>query len=378
MTTRKQSVLEEDTPIIEVPTMPGYVLAPNKSQQKRILAGEPLPLGIDVGYGASKVLAWGFGIILFKTIYGHERDLGYDESRILAQHPGEAITTDEGSWFIGDLAATQLTPREQLSLRGRNDANTVRRLMVLAALGKLFPGLHTDKAIRVILCTGLPVSHMAGAAKLKEELMGRWLVSTDQSRFPVEIEYVGVMPQPNGTISAYSLLPNGEENPHFVYNKIATVDNGKFSVDLSTEEGGLHIEAQSGTMETGLHTAFERMATRYNKEFGEIPDDRTVENIFLNGGKFKASGVDQDWSEEVKTDLKPMRDATISLCREKIGRAVQHELILNVGGPAPLVAEEIKREYRQGMMPANPQTLNALGYLHYSGFLAAELGVTQP
>lgn len=363
----------EDAPIIEVPTLPGYNLTANKKAREEILRGAMLLLGLDIGYGAVKVLTWGFEPILFKSLYGYARDLGYDSDRIMKRHPGETIITDEGEWFVGNLAASQLQPREQQSLRGRNDANTVRRLMMLAAIGKLFPGVYQNEPIRVLVATGLPVGHMKGAGKLKEHLIGRWLVNTDQSKFPVEVEYVSVMPQPTGTINAYSLMPDGEENPHFVFNKIAVVDNGKFSVDLSTEESALHVEAQSGTSETGLHTAFERISTRYNSEFGEYPDDRVVEGILLNEGYFKVFGEAKDWSDEVAEDLKPMRDATIALCRDKIGVAAQHELILNVGGPAPLVKEQIKREYRQAMMPANSQMTNALGYLHYAGFAAGEL-----
>jgi len=369
----KRSIIQEDAPIIEIPTLPGYVLEHMREIIENILNGDLLLLGLDVGYGVTKALSWGFEPILFKTLYGYGRDLGYDTDKILKQNPGESIITEEGKWFVGKLASTHLAAREQLSLRGRDDANVVRRLMMLAAIGKMFPGLYRNDPIRVIVATGLPEGHMKGADRLKHELVGHWMVETDQSRFPVEIEYVSVMPQPTGTINAYSLLPNGAENPRFIFNKIAVVDNGKFSVDLSTEEAALHVEAQSGTSETGMHTAFERLANRYNTMFGEYPEDRTVESILLNDGKFKVYGEAQDWSAEVADDLKPMREATIALCREKIGRAAQHELILNVGGPAPLVKEQIKKEYRQAMMPDHSQTTNALGYLHYASFIASEL-----
>jgi hypothetical protein len=360
---------------IKIPTLPGYILKATRGAKEAAIEGEVVNIGLDVGYGVTKALTWGFDPVLFRSLYGYARGLGYDERNILDRHPGDAITTTQGDWFVGELAATQLREREQLSLRGRDNANEIRLLMALVAIGKLFSEVYRPEPatpLKVRIATGLPVTHMKGASALKEALIGRHEVHTDQSHFTVDIMSVSVMPQPNGTINAVSLLPNGAENPRFIFRKIGVVDNGTFSVDVATEEDGLFIGAESGTKETGLHTAYEQIAILYNDEFGEMPSQRTVERILANNGKFKAGGEPQDWSKQATTVLKPMRDATITLCREAMGKASEHEIILNVGGPAPLVKDLIDKEYRQAFMPPESQMTNALGYLHYAAFVAGE------
>lgn len=363
-------------PKIEIPTLPAYRLESDPAELDAILRGKTLLIGLDIGYGATKALAWGFTPVIFPTLYGYERSLGYEESRIMEEHKGDRITTDSGEFFVGNLAARHLPVRDQISMRGRDDVNDIRRLMMLAAIGKLLPGVTRkglgSRPLVVRLAIGLPVSHLdTDGAALKEALTGEWEVFTDQSQFTVCVDYVSVMPQPSGTISAYSLLPDGEENPRYLFSKVAVVDNGKFSVDVATEEDGTFIRAESDTRETGMYTAFERIQARYEEEFKEVPPERKVEEILLGNGKFRAYGEPQDWSDFVEADLRPMRDATMKLCRDTIGRGVSYDAIFNVGGPAPLVKDQISREYRQAMMPPNSQTTNALGYLHYAAYAAS-------
>jgi hypothetical protein len=370
----KKASRTEPTDVITIPTMHGYELKFNPKMMERVLAGEALLVGADVGYGVTKLLSWGFDPVLLKTIYGYGRDLGYQEAVIFAQHPGESIEVDNGTMFVGDLAASQLPQREQMSLWGREDADDIRVLMILAALAKMFPDVYREEPIYVRMATGLPVDHMGGAAALKTALIGRKMVHTSHCKFPVEIQTVSVMPQPSGTISAYSLNPDGTENPAYTISKLSVIDNGKRTVDISTEEEGLYVDAESGTTETGMHTAFERIAQRYEEEFGQKPKDKIVERILLDRGKFKARGEEQDWSDEVEEALWPMRDATIGLARTKLERAIEQDVILNIGGPAPLVKDLIRQEYRQAIMPASSQLTNALGYLHYGAFVAMEEG----
>lgn len=366
----------ENSPRIQIPKMPGYELVFQKEVLQSILDGAIMFVGIDVGYGKTKGLAWGFKpIVSMPTIYGYERDLGYEMEKIAAEHEGDFITTDDGEFFVGELAAKYLAESEQFTLRGRTNANAVRRLMILATLAKMLTGVKREEGeapIRVRLATGLPVEHMKDASDLKKALVGRFPIMTDQARIEVEIEYVSVMPQPTGTIQAYCLLPDGNENPRYVYKKIAVIDNGQWSVDISTEEDGTHIQAESGGRSSGFYLAYERVAERYKAQFDETPSQRLIESILMNGGRFNAFGSPVDWCEETANDLRPMRDATLNLAREKLGRAVQHDLILNVGGPAPLVKEIIAKEYKHAIMPPLPQITNALGYLHYAAFAAQE------
>jgi hypothetical protein len=367
----KKQTVQADQMQIQIPTLPGWKLEPDKRMRERIIAGELMLLGIDVGYGVTKALSWGFDPVLFPTVYGYSRPLSFRAEEIARRYPGDQIEDDYGTWFVGGLAQSQLQSYEQLTLRGRDNANDIRRLMMLTAIGKMFPAHDSKKPLRVRIATGLPVDHIGGASALKQALIGRYQVSTEQSSFPVEIEAVSVMPQPYGTINAYSLMPNGDENPYYTFRRIAVLDNGTFSVDLSTDDEGEPIQAQSGTAETGTHTAYERIAALYEERFEDKPDTRLIERI-MREKKFKVRNEWHDWTGEVDDMLLPMRQSTINLCRVKIAKALQHEAIFNVGGPAPLVGDLVRREYPQTVSPNNSQITNALGYLHYAAFAAQE------
>lgn len=375
---RRQQAASVETTVeapaqIQIPTIPGYVTSADQSVKNDILDGATLVIGLDVGYGLVKALAWGFDPVKFRTVYGHERDLGYQKIEIMQKHPGESISTDDGDFFVGDLAAQHLPVAEQFTLAGRDDANDIRRLMMLVVLGKMFPDLYRDEPIRVRVVTGLPVKHMRGANQLKLALMSkRELVHTDHCKFPVEIEAVSVMPQPKATLTAFSMNPDGSENPYWTFHKAAVIDNGHLTVDIATELDGDFVEAESGTVETGMSTAYKRLTDLYNDAFGEFPSQRMIEKILTGGGKFKIGRDEQqDWSTEVEEVLRPMRAATINLCRETLGKATEHEFIANIGGPAPAVHSLIAREYKGTIMPQFAQTTNALGYLHYGGFIAS-------
>lgn len=374
---RKQQAVATETVVespaqIKIPDMPGYQLRAMKEAIQAVLDGVTLNLGLDVGYGLTKALAWGFDPVLFRTLYGYERDLGYDKIKIMQRHPGESIfMADEGDFFVGDLAATQLRVEEQLTLAGRDNSNDIRRLMMLVALGKMFPDVYRDEPIKVRVVTGLPVKHMKGANDLKLALRGRHLIHTDQCKFVVQVVAVSVMPQPEGTLNAFSMNPDGSENPFWTFHKAAVVDNGQLSVDIATQMDGEYLEAESGTIETGMDTAYKRLVEHYNNEFGEFPSYRTIERIIQGKGKFTANREAQDWTREVEDVLRPMRSATLNLCRDVLRKASEHEFIANIGGPAPIVHSLIAKEYKGVIMPEMAQITNARGYLHYGGLIAS-------
>lgn len=355
-------------PRISIPTQRGYELIFQQAVFDAIKNGEmPLVAGIDVGYNTTKAFAWGLDAVKFKTIYGYGRDLGHEVEKISKQHPGEQITLDNTQWFVGQLAARHLQVNEHLLLRGRENVHDIRVLMIIASIGKLLKGLYSNKVIRVQLTIGLPVTHMKDAAKLKELLIGRHLIDTDAAKFPVEIEAVAVMPQPDAVINAYSLLPNGEENPAYTFYKVGVADNGGYTIDTATEEDGTFIRAGSGTKESGLYLAYDRVGELYQSTFNEQPSERQIEKILLARGKFNAYGTQEfDWSREVERELKPCRDATIELCRESFKSGAELEIIFHVGGPAPLFHDDVRMEYPHAIMPANSQDVIALGYLHYA------------
>jgi hypothetical protein len=76
---------------------------------------------------------------------GHAREIKFQQEDLAQRHPGDQITDDEGDWFVGDLALSQLPTGELLRLRGRTAnentmGNAFRLRLAKAAIGKLLQG----------------------------------------------------------------------------------------------------------------------------------------------------------------------------------------------------------------------------------------------
>ncbi len=178
----------------------------SKRQNNNNLRGTVLTLGLDIGYGVVKAVT-DETMITLPSVMGHAREIKFQNDEIAQRHPGDQIVDDEGTWFVGDLALSQLPPGELLRLRGRtvNEAtmgNAFRLRLAKVAIAKLLAGQWGREVVHMRIATGLPVDHMHDAADLKQALCGQHLIQTDVAEIIANVAEVMVMPQPYGTICA--------------------------------------------------------------------------------------------------------------------------------------------------------------------------------
>jgi hypothetical protein len=140
----------------------------NKQQQNlNSLVAGIITVGLDIGYGVVKVVT-NEGALAFPSVMGHAREIKFQQDSIQQKYPGDQISDDEGTWFVGDLALAQLPPGELLRLRGRTAnektmGNTFRQRLAKVAIGKLVQGVwgrmlsicESRLAFRWITC-GMP------------------------------------------------------------------------------------------------------------------------------------------------------------------------------------------------------------------------------
>ncbi|MBX3063300.1 MAG: ParM/StbA family protein [Anaerolineae bacterium] len=335
----------------------------------------PLPIeitiGLDIGYGVVKAVT-ADKVITFPSVCGHAREIKFRTEDLAIKYPGEQLVDDDGSWFVGDLALSQLPPGELLRLRGRtanNDAmgNSFRLRLAKAAIGKLLTGVQDRTVVHVYLATGLPVDHMRDATTLKEVLRGQHYIKTDASELIANVVEVMVMPQPYGTIYAQLLTTNGDLNPSHTYRRTGVCDVGTYTIDLALDDDGEYVDAESGSIEGGVYIAQERIAMTLEARFRQKMPYRTVEEV-LRTGCFRASGDELDLSQEVETALEPLRSATLNLLAEKWKTGANVDVIYLSGGGAELVHDQVKIEFRQAQLVRNAQLANARGYLSYALF----------
>jgi len=330
-----------------------------------------ITIGLDIGYGVVKAIT-SEAVITFPSVAGHAREIKFQQVEIAQRHPGDQISDDEGMWFVGDLALAQLPPGELLRLRGRtaNEAamgNAFRLRLAKVAIGKLFSGVRDRNAVHIRIATGLPCDHMRDAAELKKTLLGTHLIQTDSADMIANVFEVMVMPQPYGTIYSRTLLPNGDLNPIHTYMRTGVCDVGTYTVDVALDADGEYIDAESGSVESGVFTAQERIAEALERDYRQKMPFKIVEEVLRNG-YFRANGELVDFSAEVEEALAPLRSATLNLLSEKWKAGTTVDVIYLSGGGAELVLREIVSAYPQTQLVKSAQLANAKGYLNYARF----------
>ena len=344
-------------------------------KQAVALPGSLVTLGLDIGYGITKAVT-DDKIIAFPSVMGHAREIKFQQDEIASRHPGDQISDDEGTWFVGDLALAQLPPGEILRLRGRtaNEAtmgNAFRLRLAKVAIGKLMQGLWNRDIVHLRIATGLPTDHMRDAAELKAALLGQHLIRTDTAEIVANVAEVMVMPQPYGTIYAATLTETGEINRAHSYRRTGVCDVGTYTVDLALDDEGEYVDAESGSVESGVFTAQERIAAALERDYRQKIPFKLVEEV-LQTGIFHANGEPVSYEGVVEEALAPLHSATLNLMSEKWQRGTTVDVIYLSGGGAALVYEAVKVAYPQTQLITNAPIANARGYLHYARFVGQQ------
>ncbi len=346
-----------------------------QNSKKPALPGSTVTMGLDIGYGVVKAVT-ADQVVMFPSVMGHAREIKFQQEDIARRHPGDQMTDEDGDWFVGDLALAQLPPGELLRLRGRtaNEStmgNAFRLRLAKVAIGKVMQGMWNRDIVHIRIATGLPTDHMRDAAQLKASLIGQHLIKTDTAELIANVSEVMVMPQPYGTIYANTLNEAGEINRQHTYRRTGVCDVGTYTVDLALDDEGEFVDAESGSVESGVYTAQERIAAALERDYREKMPFKIVEEV-LRTGIFHANGQPVDYGEIVEEALAPLRSATLNLMSEKWQRGTTVDVVYLSGGGAELVVEDVREAYPQTALVSGAQLANARGYLNYARFIARQ------
>ena len=347
----------------------------SKQSDTTIQPSDTLTVGLDIGYGVVKAVT-NQAAIAFPSVMGHAHEIKFQQESIQQKYPGDQITDEDGSWFVGDLALAQIPSGELLRLRGRTAnektmGNAFRLRLAKIAVGKLVAGTWGRDAVHLRLAVGLPVDHMRDADELKSTLRGQHLIQTDACEVIANITDVMVMPQAYGAIYSQMLTTDGELNVAHTSMRTGVVDVGTYTVDIALDDDGEFVSSESGSVESGVYTAQERIAAMIERDYREKVPYKIVEQVLRNG-IFTASGRPVDYSSEVEAALAPLRSATLGLMSEKWQRGTTIDVIYLSGGGAELVYEQVVDAYPQTKLVPHAQLANARGYLNYAKFAAKD------
>jgi plasmid segregation protein ParM len=145
-------------------------------------------------------------------------------------------------------------------------------------------------------------------------------------------------------------------------------DVGTYTVDLALDDEGEFLDAESGSVESGVYTAQERIAAALERDYREKMPFKIVEEV-LRTGVFYANGQPVDYRDVVEEALTPLRSATLNLLSEKWQRGTIVDVIYLSGGGAELVYPDVAEAYPQTQLVPDAQIANARGYLNYARFV---------
>jgi hypothetical protein len=326
-------------------------------------------LGVDIGYGNVKVVGNGISL-MFPSVAGNaiEERFGGDDNA--EKYPNERIEHNGTSMWVGNLALGHLRAEQQRRLRGRSSSNDeagmdFRLLMVKTALAKAFPDVHNGDVLHIRIVTGLPVNHMKQAAALKSALIGQHPVHTDRTNFVANICDVAVMPEPRGTMFAFTLKPDGDVNEYYDAETTVVFNGGAVTNDVQYDKNGEFVDVYSGSSRTGYHLAFEYLQNLIEERYGEFPSLEVVDSI-IKKRAFKVHNDLVPMGEEVDEALKPVRAGALQLLADTINTGMTVDKLIVSGGFAMTSFDVVKRVYKQSERSQTPLMDTAQGYYNYS------------
>jgi hypothetical protein len=132
-----------------------------------------------------------------------------------------------------------------------------------------------------------------------------------------------------------------------------------------------YVDAESGSVESGVYTAQERISAALERDYREKMPFKIIEEV-LRTGVFHANGQPVAYHDVVEEALAPLRSATLNLLSEKWQRGTTVDVVYLSGGGAQLVLNDIKTAYPQTVLVQDAQLANARGYLNYARFIARQ------
>jgi plasmid segregation protein ParM len=344
-------------------------------RNQNVIENQIVTLGLDIGFGTVKAVTLGQSVI-FASVWGAAREIKFRTAEIAAKYPGDQITDEDGEWFVGNLALSQLRTASQRKLRGRtadeeNLGNVYRVRLAKVAVGKLFPNLRNGDVVHAVIATGLPVDHMRSAGDLKTALIGQHHIKTDQTDFVLNVTDVFVMPQPYGTIYSQMINEDGTLNPCYNYWRTGVVDVGNYTIDVTVDNEGEYIDTLSGSLEGGVHLVQEWIANAYERDYNKKISYGDLEAV-LRTGCFRIQGQQVNYQRELEEATKPLREATINVMSDLWQNAADIDVVFLSGGGAGMVYPILKNIYPQAQLVEDAQLANAQGYLRYALLQAAE------
>lgn len=282
----------------------------------------PKIVGIDIGYGITKVIDSTGRVDRFKSIVG----AGAPETLDLptaSKNTFRTTTIDDNIYTIGEDAERFRLPL--LNVRKRNSIESIAYKALLKA------ALKDDVYNNLKIVTGLPVNFINDSGKLKEVI-----------KDIVQGADVTVIPQPAGTFFNLLLDPAGNiADKKFADMHVGIIDIGTYTTDILFLSKMDIIKELSGTLTIGIHTVMQKLSKacsdkRRHLTLTEMEDAISTGYITKYGEKINIIDSLNSIKDLVAQDI-------WSYINSMWGSEEQIDLIVLSGNGAPLFQNSIIR-----------------------------------
>ena len=336
-----------------------------------MLSKDVMKIGVDIGYGFSKVVD---GKIqgMFPSKIGPAKTLNFS-LREDSEKTGEVVEWKGKRFFVGDKARhCDLT----YTLRTREWIESdMYAGLLLSALLRSLKG-HGEGKKEAIIVSGLPVDYMSDKSNAEAK------IAEVCASLSIHLLQCKIIPQPYGTFFDVVYDENGyfRENHETItindlrVKRLGVVDVGFHTTDYIMILDSKHnIEPASGSVPTGAYEIYEA-ATRELKNVFKRDNISTEEaEEAVRSGTFKVSGKIQDITVLVTTILTEIGEKLSGLIRSNWAKQGEIDTVLLTGGGANLLKSHMSSIAHSVIVAENAQRANANGYYKRSVILADQM-----
>lgn len=313
-----------------------------------------IPVGLDVGYGYTKLVT-AEKQITFPSIIGRAERLDYQLEGLKSETAGSAIPYNKRAYFVGEWAQRQSAMRFELRDRGWIESD-LYRVLILAAFTQA--GLLDHPCA---LVTGLPVDYYADRHKVIEIFNGRQMPNN------IQAERVRVIPQPFGTLFDLLLNLNGSmKDETFASQSIGIIDVGHHTTDCIRVDDLTYIERDSRSTH-GMSIAFEAIAREMKAKMAlSLTPDRFVERMIRRWIEHPPSRPPRFLADLVRSTLEDLADQIAAFAKTLWSQDEFPDRVILTGGGAHLIGSLLKERIIDLIVAPDPHLANVRGYFKYS------------
>ncbi len=318
-----------------------------------------VPVGLDVGYGFTKV-ATSKKVIRFSSTVGRAERLAYQPENFGLDQPGNAVILNKRSYFVGELAEKQSAIKYKFCDREWVNSD-LYRVLILAAFSQA-------KLLKkpCALVTGLPVDYFGDRQKVIDLLKG-------ESLFEIQLDQIRVIPQPFGTLFDLLLSPDGGIQEELLgAQSVGLIDIGHYTTDCIFVDALSYVEHASGTS-AGMSLAFETIAREMKSKMAlSFAPEHFVERLAFQWADQSPYRPPKELVRLIKSAYTDLADQISGYVRTLWSRKGFPDRVILTGGGAYLLGGLLKERMPKIVVAKDPDLANVRGYLKYGQRLFGE------